>query len=86
MVKSKSVKLLHKYRRYYYLLFICRYDSDFLSESIEATNDFYGALKPQTKNVLYVHGSIDPWHALGLVNSTNSALPTIYIEGESKKH
>lgn len=57
------------------------YDSDFVSESIKLTNDFYGALHPSTSNVIYVHGSIDPWHALGLVASENAALPTIYIQG-----
>lgn len=38
-------------------------------------------MHPQTTNVIYVHGSIDPWHALGLVNSSDASMPTIYIEG-----
>lgn len=59
------------------------YDTDFLSESIKETNDFYGALRPKTSNVIYVHGSIDPWHALGLTASNNTELPIIYIEGIS---
>lgn len=58
-----------------------RYNDAFLDESINDTNSFYGALHPKTTNVIYVHGSIDPWHALGLTQTTDPALPTIYIEG-----
>jgi len=57
------------------------FDSNFLSASIKSTNDFYGALNPNTTNVIYVHGSIDPWHALGLTQSTDPSRPTIYING-----
>ncbi|XP_017010622.3 putative serine protease K12H4.7 [Drosophila takahashii] len=56
-------------------------DAKFLDLVVSGTNDNYGALKPKTTNVLYVHGSIDPWHALGLVKSSDPKLPTIYIEG-----
>uniref|UniRef100_A0A6P4FIJ6 Serine protease K12H4.7 n=1 Tax=Drosophila rhopaloa TaxID=1041015 RepID=A0A6P4FIJ6_DRORH len=56
-------------------------DAKFLDLVVSGTNENYGALKPNTTNVLYVHGSIDPWHALGLVKTSNRALPTIYIEG-----
>ncbi|KAH8364276.1 hypothetical protein KR084_005086 [Drosophila pseudotakahashii] len=56
-------------------------NAKFLELVVSGTNDNYGALKPKTTNVLYVHGSIDPWHALGLVKSSDPALPTIYIEG-----
>lgn len=56
-------------------------DAKYLQQAVAQTNKHYGALKPETTNVLYVHGSIDPWHALGLVKSANSATPTIYIDG-----
>lgn len=58
-----------------------RFNSDLLTNAIKRTNINYGALNPATTNVLYVHGSIDPWHALGLINSTDSKMPTIFIEG-----
>lgn len=58
------------------------FDADYLSNSISNTNKYYGALNPKTTNVLYVHGSIDPWHALGIVESNDPRVPTIYIEGE----
>lgn len=62
-------------------LFFFRFTADFLNKVIDRTNNNYGALNPATTNVLFVHGSIDPWHALGLTNSTNKQLPTIFIEG-----
>lgn len=61
-------------------------NADYLMTSIKNTNSFYGALDPKTTNVLYVHGSIDPWHALGITESTDPHIPTIYIEGEEKKN
>ncbi|KAI8115628.1 putative serine protease F56F10.1 [Lucilia cuprina] len=56
-------------------------DAKYLNSVVEETNKYYGGLKPSTTNVLYVHGSIDPWHALGLVNAKNPKTPTIFIEG-----
>ncbi|ALC43759.1 CG9953 [Drosophila busckii] len=56
-------------------------DAQFLERVVAQTNKYYGALKPETTNVLYVHGSIDPWHALGLTSSQSAKTPTIYIEG-----
>lgn len=57
------------------------FDADYLFSSINKTNKFYLGLKPNTTNVIYVHGSIDPWHALGLIKSDDPLKPTIYIEG-----
>lgn len=59
-----------------------RFNNVTLQNGVDRTNIIYGALKPSTTNVLYVHGSIDPWYALGLTE-TNAAQPqpTIYIQG-----
>lgn len=57
------------------------FNNETLDKSIKRTNIYYGALNPQTTNVIYVHGSIDPWHALGLISSEDSLLPTVYIKG-----
>lgn len=58
------------------------FNSNALMSGVDRTNIIYGALKPTTTNVLFVHGSIDPWHALGLTKTnTNQPQPTIYIEG-----
>ncbi|XP_055844315.1 putative serine protease K12H4.7 [Episyrphus balteatus] len=62
-------------------IFSEKMDSQYLKAVVGRTNTFYGALNPNTTNVLYVHGSIDPWHALGLITSSNPNTPTLYIEG-----
>ncbi|XP_055909546.1 putative serine protease K12H4.7 [Eupeodes corollae] len=62
-------------------IFSEKMDSQYLQAVVGKTNTFYGALNPNTTNVLYVHGSIDPWHALGLISSPNPNTPTIFIEG-----
>uniref|UniRef100_A0A1B0F9N1 Serine protease K12H4.7 n=1 Tax=Glossina morsitans morsitans TaxID=37546 RepID=A0A1B0F9N1_GLOMM len=56
-------------------------NNEYLNRVVGKTNQFYGGLKPSTTNVLYVHGSTDPWHSLGLINARNRKTPTIYIEG-----
>uniref|UniRef100_U5EW69 Putative thymus-specific serine protease n=1 Tax=Corethrella appendiculata TaxID=1370023 RepID=U5EW69_9DIPT len=57
------------------------YNDQFLSKAAYRTNTIYGGLHPSTTNVLYVHGSIDPWHALGLTKTDNPEMPTIFIHG-----
>ncbi|XP_063240826.1 putative serine protease K12H4.7 [Bacillus rossius redtenbacheri] len=57
-----------------------RFDAELLSAGIERTNLMYGALSVDVSNVVFVHGSIDPWHALGITRNTSSA-PAIFIEG-----
>ncbi|CAO1329149.1 unnamed protein product [Diamesa hyperborea] len=59
-----------------------KFNQNSLINAVDRTNINYGALKPTTTNVLYVHGSIDPWHALGLTETSfTQPQPTIYIEG-----
>jgi len=60
-------------------IFTTKFNTDELNKAVTRTNTYYGALNLQTTNVLYVHGSIDPWHALGLTESKK--LPTIFIQG-----
>lgn len=45
------------------------------------TNILYGGLDLKTTNVVFVHGSIDPWHVLGITKSPNPQMPVIYIDG-----
>lgn len=58
-----------------------RYNEHLLNVSVNRTNILYGALKLKTTNVVFVHGSIDPWHALGITKSMNPQMPAIYING-----
>ncbi len=51
---------------------------------MDVTNDFYGAKNPDVDHVVFVHGSVDPWHQVGIYESDlNADAPAIYIEGSS---
>lgn len=41
----------------------------------------YGALNIKESYVIYVHGSVDPWHILGITHSRTENTVTIYING-----
>ncbi|GJQ66354.1 hypothetical protein Trydic_g10538 [Trypoxylus dichotomus] len=58
-----------------------KYNKDFLNASVRRTNTLYGALNIDVTNVVFVHGSIDPWHALGITKTQTLGAPAIYIDG-----
>ncbi|XP_024883400.1 putative serine protease K12H4.7 [Temnothorax curvispinosus] len=58
-----------------------RYSMNLLKSAVARTNILYGALNLQVTNVVFVHGSIDPWHVLGITQSSNQQAPAIYIKG-----
>lgn len=58
-----------------------RYNAYLLDAAVNRTNILYGALNLKTSNVVFVHGSIDPWHVLGITSSKNAQMPAIYING-----
>lgn len=41
----------------------------------------YGGLNIKENRVIYVHGSVDPWHALGITHTKTKNNVAIYIEG-----
>lgn len=47
----------------------------------QRTNTIYGGLALQATRVVYVHGSVDPWHALGITHTLLKDAPAIYING-----
>jgi len=52
-------------------------------QSMIDTNTEYGGFNPVVENVVFVHGSIDPWHAMGVLEDVNEKSPSIFIEGTS---
>jgi len=48
---------------------------------INETNYHYGGKAPVGSNVCFVNGSVDPWHSLSIISSTNNLLPAVYING-----
>jgi len=41
----------------------------------------YGELNIKENHVIYVQGSVDPWHALGITHTNTKNNVAIYIEG-----
>ncbi|OAD55889.1 Putative serine protease K12H4.7 [Eufriesea mexicana] len=58
-----------------------RYNMHLLKSAVYRTNILYGALNLKVTNVVFVQGSVDPWHILGLTKSSNPQMPVIYING-----
>ncbi|KYN03978.1 PREDICTED: putative serine protease K12H4.7 [Cyphomyrmex costatus] len=58
-----------------------RYNMNLLKSTVIRTNILYGALNLQATNVVFVHGSVDPWHVLGITQSSNPQESAIYING-----
>lgn len=52
-----------------------------LDKGIEETNREYGGLDLSVTNVVFVHGTIDPWHAVGRVTSNSAECPAILVPG-----
>jgi hypothetical protein len=53
-------------------------------ENVQASLDFYGGLDLDGgSRVLFVNGDVDPWSALGVLNSTERSLPAAVVAGAS---
>jgi hypothetical protein len=63
------------------MMFVCRYDARQVVRGVKRTNTIYGGLQIQASRVVFVHGSIDPWHALGITHTIKHDSPAIYIRG-----
>nr|CAI5825941.1 unnamed protein product [Callosobruchus analis] len=51
-----------------------------LERGVKRTNILYGALETPVTNVIFVQGSCDPWHVLGVTRSKKHS-PALYIKG-----
>jgi len=54
-----------------------------MAAEMAATNAEYGGFTPDVRDVVFVHGSIDPWHAMGVLEDLSEAAPAIFIPGTS---
>ena len=54
---------------------------EMLERSIAQTNIEYGGFTPAVSNVVFVHGSVDPWHAMGVLEDLTPQATSIYITG-----
>ncbi|CAG9772814.1 unnamed protein product [Ceutorhynchus assimilis] len=62
-------------------LFGSKFNESYLNYATDRTNTLYGALDIEVSNVVFVHGSVDPWHALGIIWTDEQNAPAIYIKG-----
>ncbi|KAI5647052.1 serine carboxypeptidase s28 domain-containing protein [Phthorimaea operculella] len=58
-----------------------KYNEQFVTAAADWTNNKYGALDIAVSRVVFVHGSVDPWHALGITTTQDQDAPAIYIDG-----
>ncbi|XP_026479923.1 putative serine protease K12H4.7 [Ctenocephalides felis] len=56
---------------------------DILNTGIERTNVVYGALTSAVDKVIFTHGTVDPWHSIGLLEEVNPESPVIVVKGTS---
>jgi len=51
--------------------------------SVDYTNSYYGGRDVRSNKIVFLNGSVDPWHALGLISDTPKpeCMPVIYIKG-----
>ena len=52
-------------------------------EAIAATNTLYGGVTPDMTRVVFIHGSVDPWHPLGVLSNLNPEALGIFVMGTS---
>ena len=62
-------------------VFGAKFDLELLKKGISLTTREYGGLKMSVTKVVFVHGSLDPWHALGITQDLSASAPAILIEG-----
>lgn len=48
---------------------------------VAKTNANYGGYNPQVTRVISIHGTVDPWHAIGLKQDVNQDAPVIVVPG-----
>ena len=54
-----------------------------LEQEMIDTNTEYGGFNPDVHNVIFVHGTIDPWHAMGVLEDLSDSAVAIVINGTS---
>lgn len=60
---------------------IFRATEDIVDKSVYRTNLVYGELSPELSHVISIHGTVDPWHALGLEDDLADDVITIVVNG-----
>jgi len=64
-------------------LFGDTFTPEYIESLVQETNAMYGGKNIDVDNVVFVHGSIDPWHAMGRLTDVNENSPAFVINGTS---
>lgn len=59
-----------------------RFTNTSFESNINQTNEMYGGLNPAVTNVCFTHGSLDPWHRLGVLSDLNPHSASNVIPGK----
>merc|ERR1711962_718096 len=54
-----------------------------MEKNVEASNIEYGGITPDVHNVVFVQGTVDPWHAMGVLDDLREDAVSIVITGTS---
>lgn len=57
-----------------------------IAAKVKHTNILYGGFKPDVTNVYFTHGSIDPWHHMGILQDLNFYSSATVISGLNSKY
>ena len=60
------------------------FTAEYVNKMVLESNAYYGATDLDVQNVVFVHGSIDPWHAMGRLTNLNENSPAIIIPGNER--
>lgn len=58
-----------------------KFDIDLINKGVEDTNTYYGGLDIEVTNTVFVHGTTDPWHRMGITKTNKSGMEAILIPG-----
>jgi len=58
-----------------------KFDIDLINKGVEDTNTYYGGLDIEVTNTVFVHGTTDPWHRMGITETNKSGMEAILIPG-----
>ncbi|XP_046564360.1 putative serine protease F56F10.1 [Haliotis rubra] len=88
-LSRNRLQQLYKPQRSFYVVRVCQayfgpaFNVTQLTRGVQQMLMDYGGLGIQATNVVYTHGSYDPWHKYGFSTDPNPKSPVIIIQGTS---
>ncbi|XP_018571430.1 putative serine protease K12H4.7 [Anoplophora glabripennis] len=64
-------------------VFGAEFNRTYVEDNVDQTNAKYGGTDIDVTNVVFVHGSFDPFYPLGITESQNPDISAIFVEGTS---